>query len=113
MRRSADYMAIAASRSAQIACRNGHGSGATVLKSSSSRRLPSCISRAPTMLRLTRERRGVLSDAFRELANLSAGALVLGQFVGQRPLSVVLVLVGITVWIGLIGAAVLLAKGRP
>ena len=61
------------------------------------------------MLRLTSARRGLLAEAFRELANLSAGALVLGQFVGQR-LSLGLVLAGLTTWFVLIAVAVGLTR---
>ena len=61
-----------------------------------------------TMLRLKARRRGVLVETLRELANLAAGALVLGQFVGQQPLSVWVVLGGIALWVVLVGWAVLL-----
>jgi hypothetical protein len=37
-----------------------------------------------TMLRLTARHREVLTETLRELANLVAGAMVLGQFVGQQ-----------------------------
>ena len=47
-----------------------------------------------TMLRLGSSRRAVLSETFRELANLAGGAMVLGQFVGERPLSISIVAVG-------------------
>jgi len=50
-----------------------------------------------------------LSQAFRELANLTAGALVLGQFVGQTAPSPWMLLVGFVVWLGLILVAVRLS----
>jgi hypothetical protein len=50
-----------------------------------------------------------LVETLRELANLSAGALVLGQFVGLQPLSVRVVLGGLPSWLALVGAAILLS----
>jgi hypothetical protein len=60
------------------------------------------------MLRLKTRQRGVLVETLRELANLSAGALVLGQFVGQQPLSVWAVLGGVGLWFVLVAWAVVL-----
>ena len=62
-----------------------------------------------TMLRLNARQRAVLVETLRELANLAAGALVLGQFVGQQPLSLGTVLDGIALWVVLVGWAVLLS----
>jgi len=61
------------------------------------------------MLRLKTRQRAVLVETLRELANLSAGALVLGQFVGLQPLSVRVVLGGLASWLALVGAAILLS----
>jgi hypothetical protein len=58
------------------------------------------------MLRLKKQQRAVLVETLREPANLAAGALVLGQVVGERPLSPWLVLGGVAVWFVLVGAAV-------
>lgn len=55
------------------------------------------------MLRLGSSRRAVLSETFRELANLSAGALVLGQMVGERPFSPGILLAGAVMWVTLVG----------
>ena len=60
------------------------------------------------MLRLKTRRRAVLVETLRELANLAAGALVLGQFVGQQPLSVWVIVGGVATWLALVGLAVLL-----
>lgn len=67
---------------------------------------------AATMLRLKPRRRAVLVETLRELANLTAGALVLAQFVGQRPLSVGLALAGVASWVALVVMAVVLAEER-
>lgn len=61
------------------------------------------------MLRLKSRRRAVLVETFQELANLSAGALVLGQFVAQQPLPFWLILVGAAIWVALVGLALLFA----
>ena len=65
-----------------------------------------------TMLRLTTRRREVLVQTLRELANLAAGALVLGRFVGQQPFSLDLVLGGIAAWFVLVGLALSLAEEK-
>jgi hypothetical protein len=62
------------------------------------------------MLRSTSRRRTVLVETLRELANLTAGALVLAQFVGQQPLSLGLALAGVALWSALVGMAVALAE---
>jgi hypothetical protein len=61
-----------------------------------------------TMLRLKARRRAVLVETLRELANLVAGALVLGQFVGPQPASAWVVLGGLGSWVALVGLAILL-----
>jgi hypothetical protein len=61
------------------------------------------------MLRLKLRRRTVLVETFRELANLAAGALVLGRFVGEQALSAALVVSGVAAWLLLVGAAFWLA----
>jgi len=51
------------------------------------------------MLRLKPQRRAALGETLRELANLAAGALVLGQFVGEQRLSTGSILAGILLWL--------------
>ena len=62
------------------------------------------------MLRLKPRQRAALGETLRELANLAAGALVLGQFVGEQRLSTRSVLAGIAVWLALVGLALLLME---
>ena len=64
----------------------------------------------PTLLRLRPRRREVLVETLRELANLTAGALVLAQFIGQQTLSLGLAVAGIALWLALVGMAVALAE---
>ena len=54
------------------------------------------------MIRLDLQQRVALSGTIRELANLVAAALVVGQFVGARPFSWRLMLIGAAVWIGFV-----------
>lgn len=60
------------------------------------------------MLRLGPRQRSSLSETLREFANLEVAALVLGQFIGERPISSELMLVGIAIWILLVGLALAL-----
>ena len=62
-----------------------------------------------TMLRLGPHRRALLAEAFRELANLVAAALVLGQLVTQERVSPSLLLGGIAAWLLLLGLALTFA----
>jgi hypothetical protein len=63
-----------------------------------------------TMLRLTKEQRCALSETLRDLANLAAAALVLGQFVGERPRSGWLLCGGVALWLALVALALLLER---
>jgi hypothetical protein len=49
-----------------------------------------------------------LSETLRELANLVAGAMVLGQFVGDARSSAWPVLAGVVLWFFFVGVAVVL-----
>jgi hypothetical protein len=51
-----------------------------------------------TMVRLNQRQRSALGDTLRGLANLTAAALVLSQFVGQQQLSWRLLIVGVAAW---------------
>lgn len=46
----------------------------------------------------------------RGLANLTAGAFILGQFVGQQRPSVWMIATGFAIWLGLLGVVLVLAK---
>ena len=65
-----------------------------------------------TMLRLTARQRSVVTETLRELANLVAGALILGQFIGQQLISPWLMVAGGAVWVWLFALALLFAKGN-
>jgi len=62
------------------------------------------------MLRLGRRRRDIAAQALREMGNLVAGGLIIGQFIGRSPLSVPLLLGGFVAWLSLGLAAVICTK---
>jgi hypothetical protein len=61
------------------------------------------------MLRWKRSQRAVLVTVLPALANLGAGALILGQALGQRPFSWMMFAVGVVQWIVLVSGAVIIA----
>jgi hypothetical protein len=60
------------------------------------------------MLRLKPRQRAALGETLRDLANLGAAALVFGQFIGQQPLSWVLMLAGAGIWVGFVSVALVM-----
>jgi len=64
------------------------------------------------MLRLDQARRNALSETLRDLANLVVGALTVGQFVGEQPPSVRLILFGAFSWVFLVAWGIFPAGGR-
>lgn len=64
------------------------------------------------MIRLTNAQRRVLIAHVPELANVGAGSLLFGQFLSDRPYSLTLALVGVVLWLVLIGIVSVLAEGE-
>jgi hypothetical protein len=64
------------------------------------------------MLRLNPKQRSALSDTARQIGNLTFGALVLGQFVGNRTFSWSLLASGGIAWIGFALVGILLLAGE-
>ena len=65
------------------------------------------------MLELTTQQRVLLAETSRDIANIAAGAMVFGQFLGGRPFSASIALGGVLVWVSLVVFAVrLLRKQR-
>ncbi|MBI2186221.1 MAG: hypothetical protein HYU37_03740 [Acidobacteria bacterium] len=64
------------------------------------------------MLRLTHRQRAVVVEKLPDLANIVVGVLVLGPLVGDNPLSMGLIISGLTVWIALAGFTLLMAGGE-
>jgi hypothetical protein len=65
------------------------------------------------MLRLSQKRRSLLAEALVDAANVAAGALLFGQFLSNQPLSAVRMVVGLAVWIILVGLAIAFAEEEP
>ena len=64
------------------------------------------------MLRLKPRQSAALSETVRELANLVAAALVVGQFVTRQAPSWWLILAGIAAWVAFVGFALVLEGER-
>jgi hypothetical protein len=62
------------------------------------------------MLELNERQRAVLIDKLPDAANLAAGALVFGQFLSDRPVSLAVEVAGIGLWLVFTGVAVGLAR---
>lgn len=62
------------------------------------------------MLQLRERQRAVLIEKLPDLANVAAGALIFGQFLGERPISPVIGLTGLGLWFVLTGFAMVLAR---
>ena len=64
------------------------------------------------MVGLTTEQRGMLIDKLPDAATLALGALVFGQFLGDRPFSIAVAALGIATWAVLLGYAFILGRGK-
>jgi hypothetical protein len=65
------------------------------------------------MLRLKPKQRTVIVEKLPDLANIIAGVLVIGQFVGERPASLWLVVAGLAIWAGLALVTLIVAGEEP
>jgi len=64
------------------------------------------------MVELTSEQRQMLIDKLPDAANLALGALVFGQFLGDRPFSLGVATLGTGAWAVLLGAAFVLGRRK-
>jgi hypothetical protein len=64
------------------------------------------------MVELTSEQRKMLIDKLPDAANLALGALVFGQFLGDRPFSPGVALLGTVAWVLLLGSAFVLGREK-
>ncbi len=62
------------------------------------------------MLHLNERQRAVLIEALPDTANVTAGGLLFGQFVSDRPFSVLLALVGLASWAALLVLSLFLSR---
>jgi len=58
------------------------------------------------MLVLRRGQRELLADTLKDFANIAAGAMIFGQFLGEQPFSISVGFVGFLVWIVFVTYAV-------
>ncbi len=63
------------------------------------------------MLRLTRGQRALVGDKLADVANIGAGALIFGQFVGDLAFSPWLIAAGLLMWLALMVLAIV-STGR-
>jgi hypothetical protein len=64
------------------------------------------------MLRLRAGGRALVADKLSDAANLAVGAMVFGQFLSDRPLSLGLMVLGAGIWLGFVWCAVVLIERR-
>jgi hypothetical protein len=65
------------------------------------------------MLRLSRGQRRVLVDKMPDVAHLAAGALFFGQFLTDRPFSIVIAFTGLALWaVMMVGTLILAAEDQ-
>ena len=62
------------------------------------------------MAQLNPRQRAILADKIPDLANFGAGLFLFGQFVGDKPISMLLFTSGVAAWIVLLGASLLFAR---
>ena len=65
------------------------------------------------MLRLKPRQRAITVEKLPDLANIAAGVFIFGQFVGDEPTSVWLVIAGLALWTARAAIALLLAGEEP
>jgi len=65
-----------------------------------------------TMLQLNERQRTVWIDTLSQAANVALAGLLFGQFVSDRPFSIILAVGGVAAWSALIGWSTFLARGR-
>ena len=58
------------------------------------------------MIEFDSRQRTLIADKLFDVANVAAGAMVFGQFVAGRPFSTTLAIVGVVIWITLVGISV-------
>ncbi len=65
-----------------------------------------------TIVELSEGQRRVIVDKVPDMANVAAGAMVFGQFLAERPFSIVLAASGIAAWLVLGAYTLFIARGR-
>ena len=65
-----------------------------------------------TMVRLQQEQRTLVAETLRDIANIAAGAMVFGQFLGSQAFSLWIAVFGAGLWAAFVGLAIVLTGGR-
>ena len=60
-----------------------------------------------------REQRTLLAETLRDVANIAAGAMVFGQFLGDQEFLPEVALLGLGLWMGLVTWAIVLTRSKP
>ena len=64
------------------------------------------------MLGFTSDQRRMLIDKLPDAANMAWGALLFGQFLGERPFSLTMAVFGTVVWLAFVGGSLWLGGRR-
>jgi hypothetical protein len=75
-------------------------------------KVPDGLDGRPTMVGLSREQRRMFIDRLPDAANMALGALVFGQFIGDRPFSFSVAIFGMVTWASLVATAFMLGRKR-
>ena len=59
-------------------------------------------------VRFSKDVRAFVAEGLRDVANLAVGGMVFGQFLGERPFSVLVASAGVAIWMVLMSYAVFL-----
>ena len=62
------------------------------------------------MVRLTLGQRTLLAETLRDIANIAAGAMIFGQFIGSETFSFRIATFGMGMWLALVAYAIVLAE---
>ena len=68
---------------------------------------------AGTMLRLKRQQRAVLADKMPEMANIVAGAIVIGFLIGEPRVSWPVFTAGVAFWVAALLLAIMIVEDKP
>ena len=61
------------------------------------------------MLRLKHGQRELLAETFKDIANVAAGAMIFGQFIGEGSFSFPVAVIGGSIWLAFVATAVRLS----
>jgi hypothetical protein len=68
--------------------------------------------RNTTMLDWNSRQRALLADKLFDAGNVAAGGMVFGQFVAERPFSILLAVIGLVIWLTALTVSLVLERRR-